>query len=63
MTQGGPQDSTRFYALHLFNRAFLDFQLGYASAMAWLLFLLILVATVIILRTSKSWVYYEGEAR
>jgi len=63
MTQGGPQDATLFYALHLFNRGFLDFQLGYASAMAWLLFLLILVATLMVLRSSKSWVYYEGEVR
>lgn len=63
MTQGGPQDATLFYALHLFNRGFLDFQLGYASAMAWLLFLLILAATLMVLRSSKSWVYYEGEVR
>jgi len=63
MTAGGPQDATLFYALHLFNKAFLDFQLGYASAMAWILFLLILVATIIVLRTSRSWVYYEGEAK
>jgi len=63
MTQGGPQDATLFYALHLFNNGFLDFQLGYASAMAWLLFLLILAATLIVLRSSKKWVYYEGEAR
>jgi len=61
MTQGGPQDATLFYALHLFNRAFLDFQLGYASAMAWLLFLLILAATIFVMKTSRRWVYYEGE--
>lgn len=63
MTQGGPQDATLFYALHLFNKAFLNFELGYASAMAWLLFLLILIATLIVLRSSKKWVYYEGEVR
>jgi len=63
MTQGGPQDSTLFYALHLFNKAFLDFQLGYASAMAWLLFILIFAATIFVLKTSQRWVYYEGEAR
>jgi len=61
MTQGGPQDATLFYALHLFNRVFLDFQLGYASAMAWLLFLLILAATIFVMKTSRRWVYYEGE--
>jgi multiple sugar transport system permease protein len=61
MTKGGPQDATLFYALHLFNRAFLDFQVGYASAMAWLLFIIILSASLIVMKTSKSWVYYEGE--
>lgn len=63
MTQGGPQDATLFYALHLFNRAFLDFELGYSSAMAWLLFVLILIAATIVLRSAKKWVYYEGETR
>ena len=41
MTSGGPQDSTTFYALRLFNSAFQDFHMGYASAMAWVLFVLI----------------------
>ncbi|MBN1899792.1 sugar ABC transporter permease [Candidatus Sumerlaeota bacterium] len=63
MTQGGPQDATLFYALHLFNKAFLDFQIGYSSAMAWLLFVLILFATSIVLRSAKKWVYYEGAGR
>lgn len=63
MTNGGPQDSTTFYALHLFNEAFLDFHMGYASAMAWVLFVLTLVCAVIVFRTSHRWVYYVGEAR
>ena len=63
MTGGGPQDSTLFYALHLFNKAFLDFQIGYASAMAWFLFMLIFAATALILKTSSSWVHYGGESR
>ncbi|NUQ69929.1 MAG: sugar ABC transporter permease [Chthonomonadales bacterium] len=61
MTAGGPQDSTMFYALHLFNRAFLDFRMGYASAMAWALFIVTLACTAIVLRSSARWVYYAGE--
>jgi multiple sugar transport system permease protein len=63
MTNGGPQDSTTFYALHLFNRAFLDFKMGYASAMAWVLFVLTLLCALVVFRTSARWVYYAGEAR
>lgn len=63
MTNGGPQDSTTFYALQLFNRAFLDFKMGYASAMAWILFLMTLLAALLVFRTSARWVYYAGEGR
>ncbi len=63
MTNGGPEDSTTFYALHLFNRAFLDFKMGYASAMAWILFLVTLVCAALVFRSSARWVYYGGEAR
>lgn len=63
MTSGGPQDSTMFYALHLFNRAFLDFKMGYASAMAWVLFVVTLIGAAIVFRTSARWVYYAGETR
>ncbi len=61
MTNGGPQDSTLFYALYLFNRAFVDLKMGYASAMAWILFLITLVCTLVVFKTSARWVYYEGE--
>jgi multiple sugar transport system permease protein len=63
MTNGGPQDSTTFYALRLFNSAFQDFHLGYASAMAWILFLLTLLCAVMVFKSSVRWVYYEGEVR
>lgn len=63
MTNGGPQDSTTFYALHLFNRAFLDFKMGYASAMAWVLFLITLLGALLVFRTSARWVYYGGEVK
>jgi multiple sugar transport system permease protein len=58
LTSGGPSNSTLFYVYYLFNRAFVYFNMGYASAMAWLLFALILALTVFQLRMSKRWVYY-----
>jgi multiple sugar transport system permease protein len=63
MTHGGPLDATLFYALYLYNNAFVFFKMPYASAMAWLLFLVILLATLIIFRSSARFVYYEGEDR
>jgi multiple sugar transport system permease protein len=62
-TDGGPLDSTLFYVLYLFRQAFQYFNMGYASALAWVLFLIILVLTLIIVRTSDRWVYYEGAPR
>lgn len=61
MTNGGPQNSTLFYALHLFHNAFRDFRMGRACAMAWILFLVTLGATALVFRSSAKWVYYEGE--
>jgi len=58
MTQGGPQDATLFYALHLFNKAFLEWKMGYASAMAWVLFGITLACSLIVMKTSARWVYY-----
>ena len=60
---GGPEDSTLFFALHLFNRAFTDFRMGYASAMAWVLFVITMIAALLIFRSSARWVYYGGETR
>ncbi len=61
MTQGGPDNSSLFFALYLYQQAFQCLHLGYASAMAWLLFVLILVATLFVFRSSARWVYYGGE--
>ena len=58
LTSGGPQQSTLFYAYYLFNRAFVYFNLGYASAMAWLMFLIILTLTGIQIWYSRRWVHY-----
>lgn len=61
MTQGGPANSTLFYVYHLFNNAFRYGAMGYASALAWLLFLIVLVLTVIQMKLSKRWVHYEHD--
>jgi multiple sugar transport system permease protein len=58
LTRGGPSNSTLFYVYYLFNRAFVYFDMGYASAMAWLLFAIVLVLTVIQMQLAKRWVHY-----
>jgi multiple sugar transport system permease protein len=62
MTQGGPANATMFYMLYLYNNAFQWLKMGYASAMAWVLFIILAVLTAIVFRRS-GWVYYEGSAR
>jgi len=61
--QGGPIDSTLFYSLYLYIEAFANFRMGYASALAWLLLIIIAIFTAIAFGTSKYWVYYEDEGR
>lgn len=63
MTGGGPLDATMFFALHLFNQAFLHLRMGYASALAWVLFVVIMIFTSLIFKSSPFWVYYEAERR
>ncbi len=58
LTQGGPEDSTQFYALYLFNRAWRYGDMGYASAMAWILFAIVAVVTSLLFRSQKRWVHY-----
>jgi multiple sugar transport system permease protein len=53
--------SALFYVVYLFNEAFTNFRMGYASALAWLLFIIILIITFIQIRLSKRWVYYEND--
>ncbi|OON82873.1 carbohydrate ABC transporter permease [Streptomyces tsukubensis] len=59
--KGGPADSTNFYTLYLYERAFSASHMGYASAMAWILLLAIGAVTLVIFRTSRSWVFYANE--
>jgi multiple sugar transport system permease protein len=59
MTQGGPNNATLTMVLYIYRKAFEGFVFGYASALAWLLFLLILIFVVLALRSASTWVHYE----
>jgi len=63
MTRGGPDYATLMYVLYLYQNGFQFFEMGYASALAWVLFLIILGFTLLVFRSSPAWVYYEGELR
>ena len=56
---GGPSDSTMFYTLYLYQKGFANFDMGYASAMAWLLLIIIGVFTALNFFVSKYWVFYD----
>lgn len=58
---GGPENSMLFYAIYLYQVAFSFLKMGYASAMAWVLLVLVLILALIIFRSSARWVYYGGE--
>lgn len=58
---GGPENSMLFYALYLYHKGFVFFKMGEASAMAWILFVIVALVTVIIFKTSDRWVNYGGE--
>lgn len=61
MTEGGPQDSTLFMVLYLYENAFERFRMGYAASLAWVLFLIIMIFTAIQFFFANRWVYYEGK--
>jgi len=63
VTNGGPANSTLVYMLYLFRNAFQYFRMGYASAMAWLLLMCLLLFTTLQFRVMRGWVHYEGEVR
>jgi multiple sugar transport system permease protein len=62
-TEGGPSYATYFYALHLYQTAFRSFDMGYGSALAWMLFVALIALTAVQMRLSNRWVYYAGDAR
>ena len=63
MTNGGPANATLVYGLYLYRTAFQFFEMGYASAMAWVLFIAIMLITAVQFRLARRWVYYEGGLR
>lgn len=62
-SEGGPNNATLFFVLYLYKKAFQQFKMGYASALAWILFLIILVFTAVQFGLSRRWVYYESGER
>ncbi len=63
ITQGKPLNTTLYYGVHLYNKAFDQFEMGYGSAMAWFMLLVIAFFTALIFRSSSAWVYYESEGK
>jgi multiple sugar transport system permease protein len=62
-TNGGPNYATWFFIVHLYQNGFQDFDMGYASALAWIFLIIVLALTIVNVRLSNRWVYYEGETR
>ncbi len=62
-TQGGPLKSTYFYMLHIYNKGWVSLRMGYASALAWILAIIILLVTLLVFRSSPLWVHYEAERK
>lgn len=63
LTNGGPMKSTYFYGMYTYNNAFKHHKLGYASANAWVMFIVILLLTALVFKSSSAWVFYETEAK
>ncbi|MCA0755840.1 sugar ABC transporter permease [Paenibacillus sp. N4] len=61
ITKGGPINSTYVYVMYLYELGFARFQMGYASALAWILLLIIAIATALVFLSSRQWVFYENE--
>jgi multiple sugar transport system permease protein len=62
-TAGGPNNATLFYVLYIYNQGFAFTKMGYASALAWVLFIVVLLVTLIQFKTAGRWVYYEAERK
>lgn len=63
ITRGGPNQATLFLAVYLYQHAFLYLNMGYASAIAWFMFLLVMVLTLLVFKSSPLWVFYESERK
>lgn len=60
ITKGGPNDATNFYALYVYNQAFKYYDMGYASAMSWVMLVIMSIITAVMFKTSKRWVFTEA---
>ncbi|WP_345308127.1 hypothetical protein [Candidatus Villigracilis saccharophilus] len=60
---GGPNNASMMIVPYLFNNGFRFYKMGYASAIAWILFVLVMILTLLVFRSSSAWVYYESEVR
>jgi multiple sugar transport system permease protein len=60
---GGPADATLTYVLYLYKHAFEQFHMGYAAALAWIMFAILMSITLLVFKSSGRWVYYEGVQR
>ena len=63
ITGGKPLNTTLYYGVHLYNRAFTYYEMGYGSSMAWFMLIIIAAMTALVFRSSSAWVYYESEGR
>jgi multiple sugar transport system permease protein len=63
MTDGGPNNGSLLYVFYLYRQGFRQNEMGYACALAWILFIIILCLSMLIFKTSKKWVYYGGESK
>ncbi|CEG28700.1 carbohydrate ABC transporter permease [Bacillus sp. B-jedd] len=63
LTGGGPMQSTYFYAMYVYENAFKYFKMGYSSANAWVMFIIVLALTMLVFKSSSMWVFYENEVK
>lgn len=63
LTGGGPRESTYFFAMYIYDNAFKYFEMGYAAANSWVMFLIVLALSMLVLKSSSAWVHYEGEVK
>jgi multiple sugar transport system permease protein len=63
LTRGGPAEATQFYNIYIYKTAFSYQDMGYGSALAWVLFFIVLVLSALVFKSSAGWVHYESEAK
>lgn len=63
LTKGGPVGSTYFFAMYIYDNAFKFHDMGYAAAMSWVMFLIVAILSMLVMRWSSAWIYYEGEVK